>query len=60
VWVPKHSGKTKDSLFAEKFTGRANGFEPDDLGDAKQLPTAIRAKSLGEFGSSIRRRSYRV
>jgi len=31
VSVPKHSGKTNDNVFAEKFTRRANGFELDNL-----------------------------
>jgi hypothetical protein len=31
VWGPKNSEKTKDYVFAEKFTRRANGFEADNL-----------------------------
>jgi hypothetical protein len=42
VLVPKHSGKTKDSVFAEKFTGRANGFEPDNLVPESRVKTSVR------------------
>jgi hypothetical protein len=55
VWVPKHSGKAKDNAFAEKFTRRANGFEPDNLLQESRVKKNGRERSDFEFVLNLRR-----
>ncbi len=60
VWVPKHSGMTKDNAFAEKFTRRANGFEQDNLLQESRVKRYGRERSDFDCVLNLRRGSRRT
>jgi hypothetical protein len=51
VWVPEFSGKAKDNVFAEKFTGRANGFEPDNVLQESRVESQKNVLEKSDFDS---------